>query len=76
MLDAYGSVSLPGTLALSAEKVTGTGTYLLDDGFGMVLFLGRETPAEFVADVLGAPHIDAIDTNTMVREQGRPVSVC
>lgn len=55
-------IVLPAVMNLSAERLSSDGVYLLDDGTGMFLWVGRAAPPAFLSDVFGVASLDGVDT--------------
>jgi len=53
---------LPATTWLSAEKLEQDGSYLLEDGREMYLWVGRATSREALRETFGVEHVDALGT--------------
>ena len=53
---------LPATTWLSAEKLEQDGSYLLEDGREMFLWVGRATSREALRETFGVEHVDALGT--------------
>ena len=51
-LDTDGSPHLPPSLPLSLEKLEPDGSYLVENGVEMLVWIGRAAPATFLSDVL------------------------
>ena len=51
---------LPATTWLSAEKLEQDGSYLLEDGREMFLWVGRATSREALRETFGVEHVDAL----------------
>ncbi|RVE54941.1 hypothetical protein evm_000308 [Chilo suppressalis] len=49
-------------LRASADKMTDTGVYLLENGVHMLMWVGSQAPAEFVRDVFGVASAQQVDT--------------
>ena len=54
--------SSPATTWLSAEKLEQDGSYLLEDGREMFLWVGRATSREALRETFGVEHVDALGT--------------
>ena len=57
--DGNETLSVP-RLALSAEKLTRYGLYLMEYGLGMFIWVSKDSPQELIQNVLGVPHFGGI----------------
>lgn len=52
---------VPPVMRVSYDRLKENGAYLLEDGFNMFIWIGRQCSGEWILKVLGAPHYQAID---------------
>ena len=58
----------------SYERLKENGAYLLEDGFSLFLWIGRQCSPEWILQVLGAPHYQAIDVSMVGLNRRRGTS--
>lgn len=58
-------VSVPQSQPLSAEKLETSGMFLLENGFDLFVFLGRDVSPSIVEQLLGTGSIESIDPSTV-----------
>jgi len=56
-----GQTILPPHVSLSSEKIESAGIYLMDEGSQLLMWIGREVPAELLRDLFNVESIDQID---------------
>ncbi len=71
-----GEPSIPDFLPLSAEHLDSTGVYLLENGYDIFLYVGRDVAPAAVEQLLGTSSLQSIDPATFadLPQQENPVS--
>ena len=64
-LDVDGTPHLPPTGPLAYEKLEQDGAYLLDNATGLYLWVGRNTPQEFLQSTLQVPSLEGIESSRL-----------
>ncbi|KAG5179019.1 Sec23/Sec24 trunk domain-containing protein [Tribonema minus] len=58
-------VRLPPVVNLSAERLTSDGIFLLENGVGLLMWVGRAANRALVASLIGAPSLEGLDTSAL-----------
>lgn len=58
-------IRLPGILNLSSERLTSDGLFLLENGYDLFLWIGRNVSAAMIQTLFGVTTLDGVDTSTM-----------
>jgi len=56
---------LPRLLPLSATSLNTGGVFLIEDGTSLVLWLGKDTPSDFLQQAFGWPQLEGVDASTL-----------
>ena len=64
-LDVDGTPHLPPAGPLAYEKLEQDGAYLLDNATGLYLWVGRNTPQEFLQSTLQVPSLEGIESSRL-----------
>ncbi|EEA05110.1 Sec23/Sec24 trunk domain-containing protein [Cryptosporidium muris RN66] len=72
------SLVLPPMLNLTAEQMTQSAAYLLEDGESMYLWLGRAIPTSFIQQIFGVASLDQLHPDyaeTVIGSTGGPLGI-
>ena len=68
--------AIPESLPLSAEHLDASGVYVLENGYDLFVYFGRDAPASAVEQLLGTSSLHSIDPSTFadLPQQENPLS--
>merc|ERR1711871_255126 len=71
VMNEHGFVTLPAMLNLTSESMSQDGVYLLEDGSGVFLWIGRAVDQQFLNAVFGVPSVEQVDPLTAEASLGQ-----
>jgi len=65
MVAGLNRIKLPGILNLSSDRLTSDGIFLLDNGYDLFMWIGRNVHTQILNSVFGVPALDNVDSSQL-----------